>query len=307
MKSPRPLLNSRRRLAVVSLLNVPLLIGGLLLVALVCCAVAAPLLAPYDPLEVLVRFSGPDLARAPYPPGTPGMPLGSDSLRRDMLSRLLYGSRYTLLFCGVAALLRVAIGVALGMLGGWYRRASRAVDVLVGAWSAVPSLFFALVPIALVNTQGSLSASTVAFVVTLSLTGWAETAVRCRMAVRGLRGMPFIESAYVIGLGRAAVLWRHVLPNLRDLVIVEATYAMAAALLLMAELGFLGIFIGDAQREVIGNQIAADPIYAEWGSMLAKGVRERGSGAWLFLAPVAAFVLSILAFNLLGEGLRRRR
>jgi peptide/nickel transport system permease protein len=306
MESSLTLFKSQRRLVVASLLNAPLLIGGLLLAALVCCAVAAPLLAPHDPLEVVVRFSGSNMVRAPYPPGTPGMPLGSDTLRRDMLSRLLYGSRYTLLFCGVAALLRVAIGVLLGMLGGWYPRASRVVDVLISAWSAVPSLFFALVPIALVNTRGSLTASTIAFVVTLSLTGWAETAVRCRVAVRALQAMPFIEAAYVVGLRRAAVLWRHVLPNLRDLVIVEASYAMAAALLLLAELGFLGIFIGDAQREVIGNQIAADPIYAEWGSMLAKGLRERGSAAWLFIEPVAAFVLSILAFNLLAEGLRRR-
>ena len=306
MNAPRTLPGSRRRLAPPPM-NAPLLIGGLLLAALLCCAVAGPLLAPHDPLEVIVRLNGRDLARAPYPPGTPGMPLGSDSLRRDLLSRLLYGSRYTLLFCGVAALLRVAIGVLIGMLSGWYRRAGRAAEVLISAWSAVPSLFFALAPIALVNTWGSLRASTVAFVVTLSLTGWAETAVRCRVAVRALQAMPFVEAAYVTGLSRAAVLWRHVLPNLRDLVIVEASYAMAAALLLLAELGFLGIFIGDAQREVIGNQIAADPIYAEWGSMLAKGLRERGNGPWLFLAPVAAFVLSILAFNLLAEGLRRRR
>jgi peptide/nickel transport system permease protein len=306
MKSSLPISKSRQ-FAVASLLNAPLLIGGVLLATLVCCAAAAPLLAPHDPLEVIVRFSGRDLVRAPYPPGTPGMPLGSDSLRRDLLSRLLYGSRYTLLFCGVAALLRVAIGVLLGMLGGWYQRANRVVEVLISAWSAVPSLFFALVPIALVNTWGSLKASTVAFAVTLSLTGWAETAVRCRVAVRGLQAMPFIEAAYVTGLRRAEVLWRHVLPNLRDLVIVEASYAMAAALLLLAELGFLGIFIGDAQREVIGNQISADPLYAEWGSLLAKGLRERGNGPWLFFAPVAAFVLSILAFNLLAEGLRRRR
>jgi peptide/nickel transport system permease protein len=289
------------------LLNGPLLVGGLLLAALVLCAAAAPLLAPHDPSEVVVRLNGPNLLRAPYPPGTPGMPLGSDSLRRDLLSRLLFGCRYPLLFCGVAALLRVALGVALGMLAGWYRPAGRVVDVLVGAWSAVPSLFFALVPIALVNTWGSLRASAAAFVVTLSLTGWAETAVRCRVAVHSLRRQPFVEAAYVIGLGRAAVLWRHVRPNLRDLVVVEAAYAMAATLLLVAELGFLGIFIGDAEREVVGNQISVDPIYAEWGSMLAKGLRERGTGPWLFYAPVAAFVLSILAFNLVAEGLRRRR
>jgi peptide/nickel transport system permease protein len=141
----------------------------------------------------------------------------------------------------------------------------------------------------------------------LSLTGWAETAVRCRTAVEGLRSMPFIEAAHVIGLRRAAVLWRHVLPNLRDLLLVEDAYAAASALLLVAELGFLGVYVGDAEREQIGNRLVVDPIYAEWGSMLARGLRDRGYGAWLFMEPLFAFVIAILAFNLLAEGLRRRR
>lgn len=286
--------------------NTPLVIGGLLVAALVVSAVAAPLIAPFDPLEVVVRTDGGELVPAPYPPGTQGMLLGSDPLRRDLLSRLIYGSRYTLLFCGVSALLRVLIGATLGMVSAWSRRAAPVVDVLVGASSAVPSLFFAIVPIALVNRQGSLAASTVAFVVVLSLTGWAETAVRCRTAVAGLRGAPFIEAAYAVGAGRWATLWRHVRPNLRDLLLVEAAYAMGATLLLIAELGFLGFFVGDAEREVVGNVIAADPIYAEWGSMLANGIRARGQGSWLLTVPIAAFTLAILSFNLLAEGLRRR-
>ncbi|MBX0327261.1 ABC transporter permease [Oscillochloris sp. ZM17-4] len=291
-----------------SLLRRPeLLIGGALVALMAICAVAAPLLAPFDPIKPVVLFDGADIVRAPYPPGTAGMLLGSDSLRRDLLSRLIYGTRYTLLFCGVAAMLRVALAAGLGMLAGWYAGASRLLDVLAGAWSAVPSLFFALIPLALISRLGNNQLNALAFVVVFSLTGWPETAVRVRVAVRELRAAPFVESAYAIGLGRAAVLWRHIRPNLRDLLLVEAAYAVAAVLLLCAELGFLGIFIGGAEREAVGGQISNDPIFAEWGGMLAKGVRERGASAVLFIAPMAAFSLSILAFNLLAEGLRRRQ
>lgn len=288
-------------------LNAPLLIGVVLVLLIVVCAVAAPLLAPHNPVEPIIRLQGRDLAPAPYPPGTPSMPLGSDTLRRDVLSRIIYGSRYTLLFCGTSALVRVTIGVLLGILAGWYRRAGHVIGVLVSAWSAIPSLFFALLPLALIERLGSLTLSTVGFVVVLSLTGWTETAVSCRAAVQSMQSMPFIESAYVVGLRRLSVLWRHVLPNIRDLVLIEAAYAMGAVLLLLAELGFLGVFVGGAEREQIGNQITVDPIYAEWGTMLARGVRERSGSPWLFLAPLAAFVIAILSFNLLAEGLRRRR
>ena len=202
-------------------------------------------------------------------------------------------------------LAEIAIGALLGMLAGWYRSASRPIDLLVSAWSAVPSLFFAIVPLLLVNRSGSLAASTAAFVIVLSLTGWAETAVRCRVAVRGLSVAPFVESAYAIGLRRFAVLWRHILPNLRDLLLIEAAYAMAAALLLIGELGFLGIVVGGSVGDAGASSV--HPIYAEWGSMLARGVRDRGAGLWLLLEPLIAFTLAILAFNLLAEGLRRRQ
>jgi peptide/nickel transport system permease protein len=284
-----------------------LLIGGAAVALLAICAIAAPILAPFDPVKPVVLFNGAAMLRAPYPPGVAGMPLGSDGLRRDILSRLIFGSRYTLLFCGVAALLRVALAAGLGMLAGWYAWADRLLDILAGAWSAVPSLFFALIPLALIGRLGSNQLNALAFVAVFSLTGWPEAAVRVRVAVRALRPAAFIEAAYALGLGRLAVLWRHVRPNIRDLLLIEAAYAMAAVLLLCAELGFLGIFIGGAEREAIGSTITSDPIYAEWGGMLARGVRERASGPWVFIAPMAAFSLSILAFTLFAEGLRRRR
>jgi peptide/nickel transport system permease protein len=288
-------------------LNAPLLLGGLIVAAIGACAVAAPLIAPFDPYAPQIRFVSGQMARTPYPPGSFGMLLGSDTVARDIFSRLIYGSRYTLLFCGVSALLRVLIGALLGMLAAWYSRPAPLIDVLVSAWSAVPSLIFALVPIAVVNVRSNLAISTITFIVALSLTGWAETAIRTKIAVQGLRALPFVEAAQATGLGRGAILWRHIVPNLRDLLLVEAAFAMAATLLLVGELGFLNVFVGAAERDIVGRTATIIQIHAEWGGMLARGVRERSSGFWLLLAPMGAFSLAILAFNLLAEGLRRRR
>src|SRR5687767_5466580 len=127
----QPTKSRRRRLR---LPRPELLIGGGTVAALALCALLAPRLAPFDPLDQKLIFQGGTLVRPPYAPGTQGMPLGSDSLGRDLLSRLIYGARYTLAFCGVSALLRVGIAAMLGMLGGWYDRAGRALDVLTGAW-----------------------------------------------------------------------------------------------------------------------------------------------------------------------------
>jgi peptide/nickel transport system permease protein len=307
MSSAINLLPLRRLRRSAARVNAPLLAGLLLVAVLAACAVGAPLLAPYDPLQTIFRYRGDAIIPAPYPPGTPGMALGSDTLWRDMLSRLIYGSRYTLLFCGVAALARVVLGGLAGMLMGWYGRAERALGVVVGVWSAVPSLFMAIMPIVLANrATRDEGAATLVFVAALSLTGWAEIAVRCRVAVAGLKGEPFVEAAYAIGLSRARVLWRHILPNLRELLVVEAAYAMGAVLLLVAEMAFLGVVLGGAARETSADT-AGTTRFAEWGSMLATGARERGAGIWLLLEPLLAFSLAILAFNLLAEGLRRKR
>jgi peptide/nickel transport system permease protein len=285
-------------------INLPLASGSTIIIVLVLGALFAPLIAPYGPNEAVPNLG---FGFKAYPPGTANAPLGTDNYLRDLFSRLLYGGRLTLLFAAVAAVCRIIIGTVLGMLAGWYRCGGRIINVMIGVSSAVPSLIFALLPIGLVNRQGGIVASTVTFLIVLSLTGWAEAAVRTRTAVQGLRQAQFVESAYTVGLTRAQVLWSHVLPNLRDLLVVEFAYAMSATLLLVAELAFLGAFVGGAESELLGDRIVLDPVYAEWGSMLAVGLGERRNSPWLLLIPVAAFTLAILAFNLLAEGLRRRR
>jgi peptide/nickel transport system permease protein len=266
---------------------------------------------------VLIDPANPAL-RPPFPPGTPGFPIGSDPAGRDMLSRLLFGARYTLLICAAATGARMALGTAIGMLAGWYGRARPILGALINAWSSIPPVFMAffLIPL-LANSLFGISFAgprgiaevtrdAVVFAIVLGLTGWAEAAARCQVAVQGLQGASFVEAAYATGLSRWAVLWRHVRPNLRGLLLSEAANAMSGALLLLAELGFFSYFIGGGQEDVTGSRYL-DPIYAEWGSMLAKGLRQRSGAIWLLIEPLLAFTLAILAFNLLAEGLRRRR
>ncbi len=177
----------------------------------------------------------------------------------------------------------------------------------------MPSLFFAFIaiPITANALQGHPQVNNpitgaITFTIVLSLTGWAETTSRTRFTVQGLHTAPFVEAAYVIGLRRWAVLWRHILPNLRDVLLIEMVAALSSALLIVAELGFFSLFIGGGTEDFYGSKYP-DPIYAEWGSMLAKGLRQRNLGIWLLLEPLLAFTITILAFNLLAEGLRRRR
>lgn len=288
-------------------LNVPLLTGTLMVAALLAAALAAPLLAPRDPYESVTLFNGNQLLRAPYQPGTAGMLLGSDRERRDVLSRLLYGTRYTLLFVAVGTGARLLIGTTLGCVAAWYGRMARVVDVLAGAWSAIPSLFLAIIILGVVGRQVTLGQSLLVFVVVLSITGWAEIAVRTRLAVQALQHAPFVEAAYALGRGRLAVLWRHVLPNLRGLMLVEASSTLAAVLLLVAELGFLGFVVGGGQIDRgIGETPFVVSLQAEWGAMLADAVRSRREGPAYFLTMVGAFTFAILSFNLVAEGLRRR-
>jgi ABC-type dipeptide/oligopeptide/nickel transport system permease subunit len=271
------------------------------------------LLAPHDPLAPVTRIGGQLATQAPYPPGTPELPLGSDTLSRDQLSRLLYGGRYTLLMCGLIALMRVVLGTLLGILSGWYNSSRRVIGAVASAWSAVPSLFFAFIAIPITANAihghpqiDNPITGALAFTIALSLTGWAETTARIRITVQGLRAAPFVEAAYAIGLSRWAVLWRHILPNLRDVLLIESVAALSSALLIVAELGFFSLFIGGGTEDFFGSKYP-DPIYAEWGSMLAKGLRQRSLAPWLLIEPLIAFTVTILACNLLAEGLRRRR
>lgn len=308
----------RRIRVVVFNLNPPLVAGALMALLLISALIAAPLLTDQNPLRMRVNTPGISQPGFPAPPGTPGFPLGTDVQGRDMFSRLLYGGRYTMLICLIAALGRVSIGTLVGMIAGWYPASARVLNSLISAWSAIPPLFFAMFMRLLLalavfgiaragpKNLDAVVKDAVVFTIIIGLTGWPEIAVRCQGAVLGMRALPFVEAAYVVGLRRAAVLWRHILPNLRGLLAAESANAIAGALLLLAELGFFQIFVGGSTEDINSSSFLA-PIYSEWGSLIALSLRQRNQGYWILIEPLLAFTLAIVAFNLLAEGLRRRR
>lgn len=287
-------------------LNTPLIIGAALTLAFVASAILAPVLAPHDPLEAFSFTNNGRLLPPPYPPGSADLPLGSDGSGRDMASRLIYGARYTLVFALLTTLVRLAVGCTFGLLAGWYATFGRLVDVVAAAVAAIPPLLFALVVLAIWPTKGALL-QTLGLAPLFGLVGWTEATVRCRVAVQEMRRQPFIEAARALGRGRLAILVRHVVPNLRGLLLAEAAYAVAASLLLVGEIGILRLFVGGVDVSILGSLVQIDPRFPDWSGMIASGVRLVETAPWILAEPMLAFTLAILGFYLLAEGLRRRR
>lgn len=279
-------------------LNMPLIIGGTMTTLFVGVALAAPWLWPRNPLEPVIHFVNGAMVKAPYPPGTQGMLLGSDMDRRDILGLLIYGARYTLLFAGLVAAVRMLIGSVVGVIAGWSRRLARVIDPIMAAVAAIPGLVAGLVVVVLLRGNGNF-ATTLLIAGLLGLVGWTEIAIRCKVATSALRSATFVQAAEALGVGQGGILRKHIIPNLRDVLVPEAAFAMTAALLLLAELGFLNVFLSTVDEDGI-------PLYIEWGMMIARGFRARAYGAWMIWEPMIVFSVAILSFYLLAEGLRRR-
>jgi ABC-type dipeptide/oligopeptide/nickel transport system permease subunit len=251
--------------------------GLALVVAFIFIALAAPLLAPYDPtkLHPAQVLAGPSRQFL----------LGTDNLGRDILSRLLYGSRLSLGTAALAAALIMTIGVTLGAVSGYFRGfvdtlVMRIVDVLL----AFPSLVVALA------IAGVLGPSVMHAMLGLVCVWWVGYARVVRGLVLSVRERPYVEAARTIGANNARVLWRHIMPNVVPPVIVLATLEIGQLLLAIAGLNFLGL--------------GAQPPTPEWGAMLNEGRPFLQIAPQLMIYPGLAISLVVLGFNLLGDGLR---
>jgi ABC-type dipeptide/oligopeptide/nickel transport system permease subunit len=251
--------------------------GAMLLVAIVGLSLAAPSLAPYDPI-----------ATAPadqlQPPGL-SHPAGTDLFGRDVWSRLLWGGRLSLGAGTLAVALAVLPGSLLGLLAGYAGGKSesflmRIVDVLL----AFPSLLLALTIVAL------LGPGLVSVALAVGLAGIPRFARLVRASAAGVRSEPFIEAARVIGCRPSRILLGHVAPNVREIIIPLVSLEFGLALLSIGALSFLGL--------------GAQPPTPEWGTMLADGRILLRHAPWVSIAPGLAITLSVLAFNLLGDALR---
>ncbi|HEX7155164.1 MAG TPA: nickel transporter permease [Thermoanaerobaculia bacterium] len=243
---------------------------------LILCALAAPLLAPHDPIaqETSRRLEAPSKEH----------PLGLDDLGRDVLSRIIWGARISLRVGFSVVLITSLIGVALGAIsgyfGGWVDLGiMRVCDVLL----AFPGILLAIAMVAV------LGPSLNNVVIALAIIGWVSYARLVRGQVLKVREMEYVTAAKALGARSPRVILRHVLPNVINPVIVMATLGLAGAILAEASLSFLGLGV--------------QPPTPSWGSMLTAGRRYLGLANHLAIFPGAAIMLAVMGLNFLGDGL----
>ncbi|NLE77367.1 MAG: ABC transporter permease subunit, partial [Chloroflexi bacterium] len=285
--------------------NAPFVLGSLILLALLGAIALGPYLAPHSPYATQsLSIADGKISVPPFPPSA-RHPWGTDVIGRDIMSLIIAGAQRTVTMALLIVLARLAIGASLGAVAGWYSggRVDRLILGLAETIAAFPSLLLAML---LVLALGIRNGAWV-FVAALCFVGWGEVMQFVRSEVQAIRPRPYIESAIAAGLRTPQILYRHILPNLISPLIALAALEMGAVLMLLGELGFLGIFIGGgAYREL---EYMMPPYHysdvPEWAALLSNVRRYARAYTWTALYPAGAFFVAILGFNLFGEGLRR--
>jgi peptide/nickel transport system permease protein len=262
----------------------PMALAGILLLALIIfCAVAAPVIAPADPYyQNIGNRLAPPFWEAK---GSPANILGTDQLGRDILSRIIYGARVSLALGFLCTILSSMIGVSLGLLAGMGpARVGDAIMRLADAQIAFPFLVLAIAVIAVFGP------GFVNLVIILSVFGWVHFARVVRGDALSMKEKEFIDSARTVGLPEWRIAVRHVLPNVLSPVIVIWTFAIAQIVIVESSLSFLGLGV--------------QPPTPSWGSMLSDGRGYLETAWWLGTFPGVAIMLTVLAVNFVGDGLR---
>ncbi|MCG0275148.1 MAG: ABC transporter permease [Thermosediminibacteraceae bacterium] len=265
--------------------NKPAMAGLVVVIILSLVAVMAPLLSPADPLKT-------DLANRLKPPGSPSAIckngvyiLGSDEFGRDILSRIIYGAQISLSVGIISQVIVTVIGVTMGALAGYYGGmidmiVMRIADILF----AFPDLLF------YIGVMFALGPSIYNIFIALALIGWAGVARLVRSQVLYLREMEYVEAARALGLSDARIILRHILPNCMGPIIVSVTMGIPGAILSEATLSFLGLGV--------------QPPHPSWGNMIYAARAYMLSCPWYSVWPGIAIMVTVFAFNLLGDGLR---
>ena len=253
------------------------MVGAVLILFLALIAVFAPYIAPHDPIEINLkeRLLAPNME----------YPLGTDNLGRCMLSRIIYGARISLQIGIIVVGITSVIGITLGMIAGYYggvldELIMRGVDILL----VFPGIILALV------IAGILGPGLFNVMLALAIVGWTGYARVVRGVVLSVKEKEYVESARALGVGDWYIITRHILPSCVAPIIVIATLGMAYVILAAAALSFLGL--------------GAQPPTPEWGSMLNNGKNFMRTAPHLTIFPGLAIMITILAFNFIGDGLR---
>ena len=261
----------------------PAAVFGLLIVlSVVVAAIAAPWLAPFAPDNQM--FDGLTIEGAPMPPGEQFL-LGTDTLGRDLLSRLLYGARTSLIIGlvanGIAVTIGLFVGVTAGYMRGWVGGGlMRFTDLMM----AFPALLLAIVLAAILKPSLWIVAMVIALV------NWVQVARIVYTETRGLVERDFIMAQRALGASNARIVFLHVLPHLSSTIVVYSTLGIATTVLLEATLSFLGIGV--------------QPPTASWGNIIFESQSYFQAAPWLVFIPGAVILLTALAFNLVGDALR---
>ncbi|MDK4738301.1 ABC transporter permease [Rhizobium sp. CNPSo 3464] len=276
---------SRTAMRLRALLSEPKVIfGGGFILILIILAIFAPYIAPKDPLEQ-------DLMSGTLPPvwlngSDPGFLLGTDDLGRDVLSRAIFGSRVALTVAFVAAGLAALIGTLLGLVAGWYGGwIDKVISRLVDIWMAFPPV---LLSILLVAVFGSGVHSVIAAIVIID---WTRFCRVIRSETQAQAQMDYVTAARTIGFSRAKILFSEILPNVAPVLIALVSLEMGIAVIVEAILSFVGL------------SVSSDT--PTWGGMIAQGRQIIYDGWWVLVVPLIALFATVLAFNQLGDGLRR--
>jgi peptide/nickel transport system permease protein len=236
----------------------------------------APLIAPADPAAMSVR-------QRLTPPGGDYL-LGADAFGRDVLSRLLYAGRVSLVIGAGVAILSSVVGILIGLLAGFYRRLDGPVSRLIDAMMAFPDILLAISLVAI------LGGSIVNVIIALSIVYTPRIARIVRASTLVVRELPYVEAARALGSPTRYVLTRHVLLNILSPITVQATFIFAYAMLAEAGLSFLGVGV--------------DPSTPTWGTMINEGRQFIDQAPFLILFPGLAISFSVLSLQLVGDGLR---
>ena len=251
--------------------------GFIIILGVFLLAILAPIIAPYDPSDINVKaiLLAPSFEHW----------MGTDGLGRDVLTRMLYGGRISLLVGLVAVGISTAIGIVLGAIAGYYRGwvdtlIMRLVDVML----SIPSFFLILAVIAF------LTPSIINVMIVIGLTSWMGVTRLVRAEFLSLQGREFVQASRTLGAKDARLIFTHLLPNSLTPIIVSSVLGVAGAVLLESGLSFLGLGVQAPQ--------------ASWGNILTDGKDYIQFAWWLSLFPGLAILITVLGYNLLGEGLR---
>jgi len=253
------------------------IVGAIVIIVLSLSAIFSPVLSKYDPNEINLNEI--------YKPPSWDHPFGTDMNGRDVFARVLYGARISMsvgfISSGLAGLIGVLIGAFAGFFGGKIdNMLMRFVDLIL----CIPSFFLLLMVIAM------LEPNIYNVMIVIAITSWPGLARMVRAEVLSIRERDYVQAAIALGIGRWRIIWRHIIPNVMAPVFVAVTLGVAAAILIESGLSFLGLGV--------------QPPTPSWGNILAQGRSVMQFAWWMTLFPGLAIFVTVLGYNLVGEGLR---